>query len=295
MPIPNFESIMLPLMEVVRDGKVWGMISVEDELIKKFKLTDEEVNQLKPSSTTETLFQNRMRWARFYLKKAGLLEDPSRGFTRITSEGVKVLNQEPKGIDVKFLTKFPSFVEFRKKKTVDHGKIELEIKEKSPEDLIIEGFTEIRGNIENEILEKIKKCPPAFFERIVVQLLEKMGYGDGTVTGKTGDGGIDGVIKQDNLGLDEIYLQAKRWENTVPVNEIRDFAGSLSAKKTKKGIFITTSTFSRDTQEFIKSVDSKIILIDGSLLAKLAYENNIGVQSGDTYQLKKINDDFFEE
>jgi len=295
MPIPNYESIMLPLMEVVRDGKVWGMIPLEDELIKKFKLTDEEVNQLKPSSTTETLFQNRMRWARFYLKKAGLLEDPSRGFTRITSEGVKVLNQEPKGIDVKFLTKFPSFVEFRKKKTVGHGKIELEIKEKSPEDLIIEGFTEIRGNIENEILEKIKNCPPAFFERIVVQLLEKMGYGDGTVTGKSGDGGIDGVIKQDKLGLDEIYLQAKKWENTVPVNEIRDFAGSLSSKKTKKGIFITTSTFSRDTQEFVKSVDSKIILIDGSLLAKLAYENNIGVQSGDTYQLKKINDDFFEE
>jgi len=295
MPIPNFESIMLPLLEVVRDGKAWGMISVEDELIKKFKLTDEEVNQLKPSSTTETLFQNRMRWARLFLKKAGLLEDPARGLTQITSEGMKVLSQEPKGIDIEFLTKFSSFVQFYKKKTVDDRKKELEIKEKSPEDLIIEGFTQIRENIENEILEKIKKCPPAFFERIVVQLLEKMGYGDGTVTGKTGDGGIDGMIKQDNLGLDEIYVQAKRWENTVPGREIRDFAGSLSAKKSKRGIFITTSTFSRDAQEFVKSIDSKIILIDGLLLAKLMYENNIGVQSGDSYQLKKMDNDFFEE
>lgn len=295
MSVPDFESIMLPLLEVVKDQKEWSMIDVESELILKFKLTEEEANQLKPSSNTETLFQNRARWARFYLKKASLLEDPRRGVTRITSEGLKVLQQNPKNINIEFLKQFPSFVEFYTKKGKTEDKPRLENKEKSPEDLIIEGINEIRDNLEDEILEKIKQCPPAFFERTVVQLLEKMGYGDGTVTGKSGDGGIDGMIKQDNLGLDEIYVQAKRWENTVPGKEVRDFAGSLASKKSKKGVFITTSTFSRDATDFVKSVDSKIVLIDGEKLAGLMYDYDIGFQSGDIYKLKKIDEDFFSE
>jgi restriction system protein len=295
MAIPDFQSTMLPLLEQVKDGNPWRMIVVEGKLIEKFKLTDEEAGELKASSTTETLFQNRLRWARLYLKKAGLLEDPVRGLTQITKDGLKVLSQNPDNIDINFLLKFPSFVEFYKKKGKSEKKTTSEARQKSPEDLIIDGFIEIRGNTENEILQKIKKCPPAFFEKIVIQLLEKMGYGDGTVTGNTGDGGIDGMIKQDNLGLDEIYVQAKRWENTVPGKEIRDFAGSLSAKKSKKGVFITTSTFSRDAQEFVKSVDSKIILIDGTRLSELMYKYDICVRAGDSYQLKKIDEDFFSE
>lgn len=295
MGIPDFESIMLPLLECIKDEKEWAMTDVIDSLISKFKLTQEEANHLKASSTSETLFQNRLRWARFYLKKANLLEDPKRGFTRITSDGLKVLQQKPSGINIEFLKQFPAFVEFYTKKGKREDIPASEIKEKSPEDRIIDGITEIRENLEEEILEKIKKCPPAFFERTVIQLLEKMGYGDGTVTGKSGDGGIDGMIKQDKLGLDEIYVQAKRWEGTIPGKEIRDFAGSLSSKKTKKGFFITTSSFSKEAVEFVKSVDSKIILIDGEKFAELMYENTLGFQKQDVYELKKIDEDFFLE
>lgn len=295
MAIPNFESIMLPLLECVKDGKEWPINDIDELLINRFHLTEDEANQLKPSSTTETLFQNRLRWARFYLKKANLLIDPRRGYTQITQEGIKILQQKPTKIDINYLKRFPSFVAFYTKKKTTEEKSISQAKEKSPEDMIIEGITEIRRGAETEILDKIKSCPPAFFEKIVVQLLEKMGYGAGTTTGKSGDGGIDGMIKQDKLGLDEIYVQAKRWENTVPGKEVRDFAGSLAGKKSKKGIFITTSNFSSDAIEFVKTVDSKIILIDGEKLAQLMFDHNVGFESGDTYQLKKIDEDFFLE
>lgn len=294
MAIPDFESIMLPLLECVKDGNEWPINDIEELLINKFHLTEEEANQLKPSSTSETLFQNRLRWARFYLKKANLLTDPRRGFTQITQDGIKVLQQKLTAIDINYLRQFPSFVEFyTKKKTTEEKSISQT--EKSPEDMVIEGIIEIRRGAETEILDKIKICPPAFFEKIVVRLLEKMGYGIGTQTGKSGDGGIDGMIKQDKLGLDEIYVQAKRWENTVPGKEVRDFAGSLAGKKSKKGIFITTSNFSRDAIEFVKTVDSKIILIDGEKLAQFMFDYNVGFEPGDTYQLKKIDEDFFLE
>lgn len=296
MAIPDFESIMLPLLKCVKDGNEWQMRYVEDNVAKYFGLSEHEKEQLKPSSTTETLFQNRLRWARLYLKKASLLEDPKRGYTKITKEGLKVLKQNPSKIDISFLKQFSSFQQFYFKKKGEEQESNEIIKEsQSPEDLIIEGINEIRRGVESEVIEKIKTCPPDFFEKTVVQLLEKMGYGDGTPTGKSGDGGIDGMIKQDKLGLDEIYVQAKRWQNTVPGKEIRDFAGSLSGKKSKKGIFITTSNFSRDAIDFIKSVDSKIILIDGEKLAKLMFDYNIGFEQGDTYQLKKIDEDFFAE
>jgi restriction system protein len=199
MAIPDFESIMLPLLECVRDGKEWSVNNIEESLINKFHLTEDEANQLKPSSTSETLFQNRLRWARFYLKKANLLIDPRRGFTQITQEGVKVLQRKPQQIDINYLKEFPSFVEFYTKKKTTEEKSISQAKEKSPEDMIIEGITEIRRGAESDILDRVKSCQPAFFEKIVVQLLEKMGYGVGTPTGKSGDGGIDGMIKQDKL------------------------------------------------------------------------------------------------
>ena len=296
MAIPDFESIMLPLLECVKDGKEWSVSDAEILLIAKFKMTEEEANQLKPSSTTETVFQNRLRWARLYLKKANLLEDPRRGYTRITKDGLNVLARRLSKIDNNFLKEFPSFLEFySKKKGEERESISIIKESQSPEDMIIEGINEIRRGLESEIIEKIINCPPDFFEKTVVQLLEKMGYGDGTPTGKSGDGGIDGMIKQDKLGLDEIYVQAKRWQNTVPGNEVRDFAGSLSGKKSKKGIFITTSNFSNAAIDFVKTVDSKIILIDGEKLAKLMFDYNIGFQQGDIYQLKKIDEDFFAE
>jgi len=296
MAIPDFESLMLPLLKCVKDGNEWSMSNAEDDVVKHFGLSEDEKNLLKPSSTTETLFQNRLRWARLYLKKANLLEDPKRGFTKITQDGLKVLEQNPPKIDISFLKQFLPFQEFySKKKGVTQESISITKESQSPEDMIIHGITEIRNDMESEILKKIKQSPPDFFEKVVVQLLEKMGYGDGTHSGRSGDGGIDGMIKQDRLGLDEVYVQAKRWENTVPGKEVRDFAGSLSGKRSKKGVFITTSNFSRDGIDFVKTVDSKIILIDGEKLANLMFEYNIGFQPGDVYQLKKIDEDFFVE
>ena len=297
MAIPDFESIMLPLLMVVKDGKEWRMTDVEMGLVGKFGLTEDEVNQLKPTSATETIFQNRMRWARLYLKRAGLLIDPQRSHTQITPEGLKVVSSGTTKIDINFLMKYPEFTNFYSKKkipTIETTPI-LELESKSPEDKIIEGMSEIRRGLEAEILERVSTCPPSFFEKIVIQLLEKMGYGIGTATGRTGDGGIDGMIKQDKLGLDEIYVQAKRWANTVPGREVRDFAGALAGKKSKKGIFITTSYFSNDAIEFVKKVDSKIILIDGEKLAELMFDNNVGFEPGDAYQLKKIDEDFFSD
>lgn len=294
MAIPDFESVMLPLLECVKDGKEWRMKDVEMSLVAKFGLTELEANQLKPSSTYETLFGNRVRWARLYLKKANLLQDPQRSYTQITSDGLKLLEKRPEKIDNEYLKQFPSFLEFytKKKQTTQQPIV---AKVKSPEDMIIDGITEIRQNQEIEILDKIKQNPPDFFEKLVVLLLEKMGYGDGTATGKSGDGGIDGMVKQDKLGLDEIYVQAKRWNDTVPGKEVRDFAGSLSGKKSKKGIFITTSNFSKDAIEFVKTVDSKIVLIDGEKLASLLFDYNIGFEPGDTYQLKRLDEDFFSD
>ena len=296
MAIPDFESIMLPLLDCVAERTEWSMSDVEQKLVEKFNLSDEDRIKLKPSSTTETIFQNRMRWARFYLKKAGLLEDPRRSYTRITSIGIKVLEEKPEKIDIKYLMKFEPFVEFYTKKKPKDSTISIAVDaniKQSPEDMIITGFDEIRSNLENEILDKVKSCTPDFFERLVLTLLAKMGYGDGTPTGRSGDGGIDGVIKEDHLGLSEIYIQAKKWEANVPSKEVRDFAGALSGTKSKKGIFITTSGFSPDSKDFVKKVDSKIVLIDGEQLASLIVEHNIGVQAGDTYQLKKIDEDFF--
>ncbi len=295
MAIPDFQSIMLPLLDCVKDGKEWNIADMDNHLTNHFSLTEQERTELKPSSSTETLFHNRMLWASFYLKKAGLLIDPRRSFRKISSEGLNVLKRKPEKINIDFLMQYPSFIEFYSKKKDDRT-IQTstnEIKSKTPEDMIIEGYKEIQDNLEKEILEKIKKNPPEFFEQLVVNLVEKMGYGLGTVIGKSGDKGVDGMIKQDTLGLNEIYLQAKRWDGTVPAKEIRDFAGSLLSKKSKKGIFITTSDFSDDSIDFIKSIDNKIVLINGQRLAHLMFEHNVGFLPGDNYQLKKIDEEYF--
>jgi len=293
---------MTPLLFCVKDGREYNMSKVEALLIDHFNLTEEEQRQLKPSSSHETIFQNRMRWARFYLKKAGLLEDPKRGHTKITKKGFEITNQNHSKIDVKFLMQFTEFVEFRSKKKdpQQEEKPIVKISEKlagyTPEDLIIEGYQELRVNLEKELLEKIENNSPQFFERLVLELVREMGYGiDHMVLGRTGDGGIDGVIKEDKLGLDEIYFQAKRWKNTVPIHQVRDFGGALLGKKSKKGIFITTSDFSTDAYEYVKTPDAKIVLINGQKLVQYMIDYDVGVQTAETYSLKKIDEDYFEE
>lgn len=297
MTIPDYESIMLPLLKLAGDGNEHSIYEAEEYLFKFFDLTDEERKQLKPSGRQTTFF-NRIGWARLFLKKAGLLFNPQRGYFKITEKGLNVLKQNLEKIDSKFLSQFPGFTEFRSGKEENNKFITtqtFDVKAKSPEDMMISGYQEIRNNLENELLTTIKERSPKFFEKLITELMVKMGYGLGTVTGKSGDGGVDAIIKEDKLGLGEIYLQAKRWEGTVPAKEVRDFAGALQAKKSKKGIFITTSDFSNDAKEFVKSIPSNIRLINGEQLARYMVDYGIGVKTADTYEIKKIDDDFFDE
>jgi restriction system protein len=263
-------------------------------------LTEDERNELN-SSGRETVFYNRVRWSRDYLSKACLLENHKRGFFRITERGKKVLNQRPKEIDSKFLSQFPEFSEFKKLKK-ESFKFEEEIDEalnKTPQELIDYGYQQIRKDLEIELLKLVKNCSALFFEKLVVDLLVRMGYGGsisdaGKAIGKSKDGGIDGIIKEDKLGLDIVYIQAKRWDQTVVGSpEIQKFAGALQGKKARKGVFITTSKFSRDAREYVKLIDSKIVLIDGQELAKFMIDNNVGVFTVDTYEIKKIYSDYF--
>lgn len=286
---------MLPLLKYLNDGKPRHWKDLEPIMANKFNLTDKERNQLKPSGD-QTLFNNRIGWAIFELKKSGLVSR-EKGIMQITEDGKKILQANPQKIDRKFLLQIPKYAEFYEsmmQKRKEKQQEETEISEnQSPEDMIIEGYDEIRRNFQQEILEKINNSSPAFFEQLVVILFEKMGYGKGTITGRTGDGGVDGILSGDKLGVDEIYLQAKKWSANVSRPEINKFAGSLLDKQSKKGIFITTSDFSKEAIEYVKKIDSKIILVNGKKLADLMFEYNVGFQEGDTYQLKKIDEEFF--
>ncbi len=295
--IPKYQKLMLPMLKICRDGQEFHRNELKKILADQFNLTNEERNQLKPSGG-QTLFENRVGWAAFELKKAGLVNQ-KKSIVSITEDGKRILEKNPQKIDRNFLLDtIPKYQEFynkmiEKRKECSQDEI-VEISEQSPEDMIISGHDSIRRNVENELLEKINKNTPEFFERLVLELIKKMGYGiDHEVLGRTGDGGVDGVIKEDKLGLDEIYFQAKRWKGAVPIHQIRDFAGALMSKKSKKGIFISSSDFSNDTYEYIKDIEIKIILINGEKLSKYMYDYNIGVNVEDTYKIKKIDEDYF--
>jgi len=303
MAIPDYQSIMLPLLKLVSDGQEYYLRDIIEKLADEFKLSEKERKELLPSGQ-QSIFSNRVGWARTYLKQAGLLEATRRGYIRITERGKQVLSQNPKYIDVKFLEQFPEFLEFRQRrrdKNEEKEKIKKEdIPLETPEELLEIAYQKIRNELANEILKQIKKCSPSFFEKLVVDLLVKMGYGGtrkdaGKAIGKTKDGGIDGIIKEDRLGLDIIYIQAKRWEGIVGRPEIQKFAGALQGQRAKKGIFITTSAFTEDAKEYVSKIDSKIILIDGETLAQLMIDYNVGVFPVRTYEIKKIDIDYFSE
>jgi len=299
--IPDYESIMLPLLELLSDNEIHTLNECHNELAVHFDLTEEEIRQLLPSGKQPT-FRNRLGWARTYMQKAGLVESPKRANYKITSKGVGVLSKDLKKIDGSFLKQFPEFIEFqslKKQPTIPIDNINFSQKD-SPEEKIEYAYEKLKNDTGIELLNNIKSCSPDFFERLVIDLLISMGYGGsrkdaGEAMGKSGDGGIDGIIKEDKLGLDVIYIQAKRWENTVPIKEIRDFTGALASKKARKGIFITTSNFPKSAFEFVKQVDYKIILIDSPLLTELMFEYNLGVTVENTYQVKSIDSDYFIE
>jgi len=245
-------------------------------------------------------------WARTYLKKAGLLTSPKRARFRITDDGLSLLKENPDEITASFLMRYDAFAEFKSVKKDQKGTGVSpppqpgDNADQTPEESLEYAYQKLHSELSKELLDIIKTCSPEFFERLVVDLLIAMGYGGsrkeaGQAMGKSGDGGIDGIINEDKLGLDVIYLQAKRWDNVVPVKEIRDFTGALASKKAKKGIFITTSHFPKSAYEFVGQVEYKIILIDGEHLGDLMIEHGVGVSTVNTYHVKTIDSDYFED
>ena len=305
MPIPDYQTLMLPVLKISEDGNTYKFRDAIESLADQFSLTDEERRELLPSGS-QAVFDNRVGWARSYLKQAGLLDSPKRGFFQITQRGKELLDSGIVRIDNSVLEQFEEFQDFknRKKKkddsdTTDSTESSLE-SDQTPEDQIASAYRTIKAEIQKEILENIMSSSPAFFERLVIDLVVRMGYGGsrsdaGRAIGKSGDGGIDGIINEDKLGLDVIYIQAKRWEGSVGRPEIQKFAGALQGQRARKGIFITTSSFSEHALDYVRMIDSKIILIDGDRLSALMFEHSVGVSTSGIYELKKIDSDYFEE
>lgn len=302
MAIPDYQRIMLPLLRFAGDKSEHSIREAIDRLANEFTLTDSERKELLPSGKQAT-FSNRVGWARTYMHKAGLLDLTRRGHFRITGRGLDVLKQNPKTINVHFLEQFEEFREFRQRKNdrdEPSGIVDELSGSKTPEELLETAYQTLRDDLSSEIRTAIMACSPEFFEKLVVDLLVKMGYGGsrreaGKAVGKAGDEGIDGIINEDRLGLDSIYIQAKRWENVIGRPEIQKFAGALQGHRARKGIFITTSSFSKDAYDYVSRIDSKIILVDGSRLAEYMIDHNVGVTPLASYEIKRVDSDYFVE
>lgn len=302
MPIPDYQTVMLPLLRLSSNGQECPFREAVERLADEFTLTGDERAELLPSGTAH-VFGSRVGWARSYLKQAGLLDAPKRGVFRITPAGQALLATNPARVDNNLLNQYPSFRAFRARgREADDGvrpNFAEVAAEQTPEDAMASAYQRVRKTLEAELLEQIKASSSVFFEKLVVDLVVAMGYGGsrqdaGRAVGRSGDGGIDGIIKEDRLGLDVIYLQAKRWENTVGRPEVQKFAGALQGQRANKGIFITTSNYSRDALEYINVIATKIILIDGDMLTSLMVDHNVAVAKTGTYELKKIDSDYFE-
>jgi len=304
--IPKYVEILLPLLKLLQNKKVHTNKECIYHLEKEFNLSEDDKKQTMSNGKTK-LFDNRVGWAKTYLKQAGLVEYPKRGEVKITLEGLEILKSNPSKITLEDLEKYPQFIEFKNRskslqKDIQNGNVYESIETKTPEENLEDAFLRLKLNLADEILEKINTCSFDFFERMVIDLLIKMGYGGsreeaGRATKKTGDGGIDGIINQDRLGLDMIYIQAKRWTDAVVGRpEIQKFSGALDTPGANKGIFITTSTFSKEAKEYSKNINNKkIILIDGQQLAEYMIEFNVGVSLEKSYEVKRIDNDYFEE
>ena len=302
MPIPDFQSLMRPLLEAHADGKEHLNRDLVAQLGEQFDLTEEERREMLPSGGAR-LFDNRIGWAKSHITQAGLLISPRRAISVITDRGLEALRIHPERIDLRVLNGFEGYREFRnRRKNVEDDESdasETEVEDaQTPEELLENAYLQVRRQVEAELLSQIKSSPPEFLERVVVDLVVRMGYGGsrkdaGEALGRSGDEGIDGIIKEDPLGLDIIYLQAKRWEGTVGRPEIQKFAGALQGQRARKGIFITTSTFSSDALEYTSRIETKIILIDGPRLAKLMFDHGVGVATASNYEVKRIDSDYF--
>jgi len=297
--IPDFQTIMLPLLKAFQNGKEKTSKELREEMVSHFNISEDKQKEKIPSGK-QPLYTNRVAWAIAYLKMADLISSPARAVYTITEEGKKVLENPPEKITINFLKQFDSFSKNRnpeKDTELDDNK---QIVEKTPDELIEIGYKQVKNELSLQILNQIKDCSPYFFEKLVLDLLIKMGYGgsemaNGEVTPKGSDEGIDGIIKEDKLGLDKIYIQAKKWENCVGRPEIQKFVGALQGKRAKKGIFITMSTFTKEALEYAENLDVAVILIDGKKLANYMIENELGVSLKQNYKIFNVDTDYFIE
>lgn len=301
MPIPKYDEITKPLLKWLADGEQKKTSDAIEYISSHFSLNDDERKRLL-SSGKQTVISNRVGWARTYLKMSGLVNYVKRGVLQITSRGKEVLKENPDKIDQKYLVKFDEFLTFKDKANKNTSNIESKAEDETPEDLLESAYNEIRNNLAVEILDNVRKASPSFFENLVVELLINMGYGGsrkdaGEAIGRSGDEGIDGIIKEDRLGLDVIYIQAKRWNDKATIGrpEIQKFVGALAGKQARKGIFIATTSYTQEAIQYAKTVDHKVILIDGDQLSQLMIDYNVGVAQVASYEIKKIDLDYFEE
>lgn len=292
MEIPKFDETFIPILEILKDGKVLKSRELIEEVKTRFysDLSEEQLKQVTKSG--DLLIDNRIAWGKSYLKKGGYITFPQRGFVQITEKGIN----HPSSLTVRDLENESSLFDFYKQ---EKGTVAIDNKHQpkisSPQDLIDEGFNRIESEIKEELLSKLKSIDPYFFEKVVLKLLKKMGYGEFFETSKSNDGGIDGIINEDKLGLDKIYIQAKRFnEGKVREKDIRNFIGAMSGD-TNKGVFVTTSEFDGKALEKARSAHHKIICIDGQKLVTLMHEFNVGIQIKNTYEIKQIDEDFFDE
>lgn len=303
MSIPDYQSILLPLLKMVSDEQTHTLRSLYERLSDEFGLSHEERAELLPSGN-QSIIENRIGWAKTYLKKAGLLEYPKRGHVQITHRGLDLLQQGYAELKARDLRQFDEFQEFTNQASESNADAnpteEVASDEATPTEAIEAAYQRLRAELASEIMSQIKDSSPIFFERLVVDLMIKMGYGGsrkeaGEATRPSADGGIDGIIREDRLGLDTIYLQAKRWDNVVGRPEIQKFAGALQGERAKKGVFITTSSFSREAREYVNNVDSKIVLIDGERLTGLMIDFGVGVSTRQVFEVKQLDSDYFTE
>lgn len=306
MSIPDYQTCMLPFLRFLSDGKEHTLREAEDALAKHFLLSPVERVELLPSGQ-QGIFKNRIGWARTYLKKAGLVEATKRAVFKITDRGNKILASNPEKIDGKFLEQFPEFIQFKEASKAASENISILVSAEditataiTPEESIELAHQGLREQLAQELLSRILACSPTFFEQLVVELLVKMGYGGsrrdaGERIGQTGDGGIDGIIKEDRLGLDLIFIQAKRWQGTVGRPEIQKFVGALQGQRARKGVFITTSTFTSDAIDYASKIDTKVVLMDGKYLSALMIDFDVGVSIFASYVVKRVDSDYFEE
>ena len=325
MTVPDYQACMLPLLRVARDGQEHTNAGMVEALAGEFGLTEEERRELIPSGRQQK-FDNRVGWARTYMQKAGLLEATGRARFRITARGLAVLREQPEVINNKVLQRFPEFIEFQRRAAKQDGgsaitsnadgatvdatataasatsqdSINVPGLGQTPQEMLDASYQTLRRNLSEELLDRVKRNSARFFERLVVDLLVAMGYGGshkdaGQAIGMSGDEGIDGIIKEDRLGLDVVYIQAKRWEDTVGRPVVQAFAGSLEGQRARKGVFITTSQFSKGALDYVGVIEKRIVLIDGEQLAQLMIDFGIGVTEVETYTVKRVDSDFFDE